>query len=125
MAKEDIPNWFVWTTTGGLALALVLLWLNYSALTNVNTTTYAMMQSNANMNMMNGGMMRMMASSMMRNNMMTSEEFQKVDTLYDSENEMNDYMNTMMNDGSVDAAEYNQMMQNSADTRNMMGGMMR
>lgn len=126
MAKENnFPGWFVWTTTSGLVIVILLLWFNYSATTDLARTNYGMMQANAKINMMNSGMMRMMASSMMKNNLMNQSDFEKIDKLYNSSLGMGENMQSMMNNGNIDSSELNQMMQNGANARNMMGGMMR
>lgn len=121
----QIPGWFIWTTTIGIALVLVLLWLIYGALYAANTSAYAMMQRNGDISMANSGMMRMMARSMMNNNMMEGDEFEKFNRTYDSISHMNEEMGEMMEDRSVDESEMADTMREHRDSREMMDAMMR
>ncbi len=102
---RTIPQWFIWTTTIGLGAILVLLALNYLALTANTRTTYAMAQGAADVGLMNSGMMRMMAQSMVRNGMMTEEEFDLIHTGSDSARQASDAMEQMMRDGAVSPEE--------------------
>ncbi|MBI2079714.1 hypothetical protein HYT84_03045 [Candidatus Micrarchaeota archaeon] len=122
---KDIPEWFIWTTTIGLVFVVLLLWANYTSMNNLTRMNYAMMQGNADMNMMNSGMMKMMGKAMMSNKLMDSDEFEKMSKVYSTETDTNEFMRKMMGDEQVDETEVQEMMQKSTGSKTMMGGMMK
>ncbi|MEK6982083.1 MAG: hypothetical protein AABX38_04090 [Candidatus Micrarchaeota archaeon] len=126
MAKDNnFPEWFVWTTSFGLVIAIFLLWLNYDATINLNRNMYGMMQTNSNSNLAGAGMMRMMAGSMMKNNLMTSGDFANFDRLYQNQLTSNQNMQKMMQDGRFDSEEITGVRTDYSNMRDMMNNMMR
>jgi|GEM_PF-5985496 len=124
-APAGLPEWFVWTTTLGLALVLLMLYVNYSALSNLSRAQYGMMQGTSDMNMMNSGMMRMMAGAMMRSGAMTQQEYDALNQAYGVNADIRQRMGGMMSDGAVSDGEYRGMMDGSQVVQGMMqGGMM-
>ncbi|MBI5228408.1 hypothetical protein HY988_07490 [Candidatus Micrarchaeota archaeon] len=122
---EKIPEWFLVVTTFGMVVIIAMLWLNYTAISSLSRANYALMQSNSDMNLIDSGMMRMMAVSMMRNNLTTREDFEKIDKAYNSSASINEAMEKMMKDNLLEADELFEVTENHVDMRKMMERMMR
>ena len=86
---------------------------------------YGMMQTNSNSNLAGAGMMRMMAGSMMKNNLMTSGDFANFDRLYQNQLTSNQNMQKMMQDGRFDSEEITGVRTDYSNMRDMMNNMMR
>ena len=84
-----------------------------------------MMQTNSNSNLAGAGMMRMMAGSMMKNNLMTSGDFANFDRLYQNQLTSNQNMQKMMQDGRFDSEEITGVRTDYSNMRDMMNNMMR